>query len=231
MTESLNLVNMIADSSAEYLRDIETDDDTSSVDIRHMDLYVTHNNLLVAIGYVNSNLVWFSVTSLSDLLLSRRIYDCMKQGVFYRRVALSTLLEATGMTEKSLQTMCHVRVDGIQNDKPIFSDCIVSDSSEFSEFNGSVFADIIAIMPKRLRAAISDIGSNDDIITELEKDYQQIELLYNEGVGLDDIRRNNIHSICEKWSLAPCLKLSERATIRTTYHKICYFETNVMSSA
>ena len=70
MTSMLNLVNTMPDSKAEYLRDLIIDEDN-----RRLDLYVSHNNELIALGYEDDNLVSYLLTTTSHNILSRRIIE------------------------------------------------------------------------------------------------------------------------------------------------------------
>lgn len=225
MSALLNIANNVRDDYAQYLRDIEGYD--NSVKRRHLDVYIAHNDMLIVVGYESDNLVWVSYTRLHDLFLSRRVYDCMREGNFYRSLKLPDVLDTVGLREKDLQGMCYARLDNIELDQPVFSGCIVGEKKE-SVFTGVDFAAIVAVSAKRLKSMIANVGSDDDIISELEKDRQYVEALYNNGVGFDDNRRKKIAEISNKWRQAECLKLSERAVIRTMYRDICYYEKNVI---
>lgn len=223
MTSMLNKVNIVHDNKAEYLRDIER----SGLRHRRMDIYISHNDMMLAIGYEDGNLIWLSHTPLSDLFLSRRVFECMKEGEFYRRVKLRDVFNIVGMHERDLQTMCHVGLDNIQSEKPVFSGCITGSGSS-NKLTGIEFASIIAVLPKRLRDMIPNIGSEDEILSELEKDSQCLDELYHPGSKLDVIAKRKVDDIRSKWLNADCLKLADRAIIRTLYRKVCNFEENVI---
>lgn len=225
MTSILNKANMVHDDKAEYLRDVER----SGLKHRRMDIYVSHNDMMLAIGYEDGNLVWLSNTPLSDLFLSRRVFECMKEGEFYRRVKLKDVFAVLGMTQKDLQTMCHVGLDGLENEKPVFSGCITG-SGQDNRMTGTSFATIMAVLPKRLRAMIPAIGSEDEILAELEKDSQYLDELYHSDSKFDVASKRKADDIRIKWRNADCLKLIDRAVIRTLYRKVCNFEENVVNA-
>ena len=219
MASMLNLVNVLPDDMAEYLRDLDINLERCD---RRLDLYVSHNDIVVAIGYENDSLVWFSRTMLSDTLSLRRVFESMKQSYFYRRALLSDVLLSANMTIKDLQYMCNVRIENISIDKPVFSGCIVG-SCEADVMTGMDFAKAITALPEYLKASIGKIGSDDDIISKLEKDFQTLERL-RFSVEDKDERRERMTEISEKWRRAECLKLSERASIRSLYHDVCFFD-------
>lgn len=223
MTEIFNIANTVSDNDAVYL----TADENFRTDIneRRLELYVSHNDILFAFGYVNDALVWLSTNELSDLFLSRRVFESIRSSVFYRRVDFSAALKAMVLTKADLQSMCYVRLDNVNADTPVFSGCITG-SYTSERMSGVDFAEIIAVMPKRLRQTITNIGSEDEILTELEKDQQYLEAVYNRGVDLDDERRKKIQTVCEKWRGAECLKLCSRASVRMLYRNVCYFDEN-----
>lgn len=212
----LNLVNNVHDDKAEYLRNVDISTDNIR---RYLDLYVSHNDQLIAIGYENDNLVWFSQTKTSDMLLSRRIFESMRQSCFYRRVKLDDILCSVNMTLTDLQYMCYAKLDEITTDHPVFSGCIKGNDGNF--LTGLDFANIIAVLPSRLKNSIVKIGSEDDIIAELEKDRRLLDTyVLHEGKQC-----KKITEITDKWRGAECLKLCDRASVRSLYHDICYFET------
>ena len=226
LDKMLNLVNNVAESDAEYLHKSEARDAVRSASSEHrrMDLYISQSGNLTAIGYVNGNLVWFSITKVNDLFLTRRVFDCMKVGSFYRRVSLMTILDSVSVTMKDLESMCYVNAEHIEKDHPIFSGCLVSQPEQEGKepLTGTEFAKIIAVLPLRLQSAIPNIGTEDDILTELEKDYATLESLYSKSESYNPQKQQKALSICRKWRTAECLKLSERAAIRTIYHDVCY---------
>lgn len=212
MTSMLNLVNTMPDSKAEYLRDLIIDEDN-----HRLDLYVSHNNELIALGYEDDNLVWFSVTTTSDMFLSRRIFESMRESRFYRRVPLADALSAANLKEKDLEYMCYIRLDNVRTDNPVFSGCIVGNGVS-GKLTGVDFANILAVFPLRFRESITKIGSEDDIYTELEKDYQKITSLPIAS-GIESDMVSGIH---EKWHKAECVKFCARASVRGLYHDVCY---------
>lgn len=209
----LNLVNMLRDGKAQYLKEI----DNYEVGVeRHLCLYTSYKDELVAIGYEGERLVWFSRTNTSDLLLSRRIFECMKQSKFYRYATLSEVLAYENLFVSDLEHMGYTRLDKIQSDKSVFSGCIVENNFE-QKLTGIDFAAVIASLPKKMKKLISKIGSDDEIITELEKDYQIAAFFHNSGKD-----KSKIEQIRNKWAKAECLKYSDRASIRSIYYDICY---------
>lgn len=224
MTSMLNKANIIHDDKAEYLRDIER----SGLRHRRMDIYISHAGMMLAIGYEDDDLVWISHTPISDTFLSRRVFECMKEGQFYRRVTLNDVFSILGIMQKDLQTMCYVGLDYIENDKPVFSGCITG-AGQTEKLTGVDFAMIMASLPKKLKAIVPTIGTEDEIFTELEKDSQFLDDLYNADRAFGEISKRKAAEIREKWLKADCLKLVDRAVIRTLYRKVCNFEENVVN--
>lgn len=223
MTEVFNMANLVSDESAVYL--VSDENFRTDINERHLDMYISHNDVLFAFGYVNDALVWLSTTNLSDSFLSRRVFECVRCGSFYRRVEFSTALDTMNLTRTDLQAMCYVRLDGITADEPVFTGCIVG-SYTSGRMSGIDFADIIAVMPKRLRQSIVNIGTEDEILTELEKDQQCLDAIYNRGIALDKDSCDKIYSICDKWREAECLKFCSRASVRMLYRNVRYFADN-----
>ncbi|MCR5166748.1 MAG: hypothetical protein K6C13_05965 [Oscillospiraceae bacterium] len=217
MEAMLNLANNIPEDEAVKL--VET-----SVEYRTMDLYFAHNGMLVAFGYVNGDLVWFSYTSIRDTFLSRRIFDCMKFGKFYRRVTVERALATAGLVEESLLSMCHARISNIEEDYPVFTGCVeVRANSENSQpMTGDDFAEIAAALPDKLRQFVSKVGSDDDIIMNLEADYQTLEELYKPDESISDQKQQIVHDIVDKWAQVDFLKMAERAAIRSLYKDVRY---------
>ena len=86
------------------------------------------------------------------------------------------------------------------------------------KLTGVDFANILAVFPLRFRESITKIGSEDDIYTELEKDYQKITSLPIAS-GIESDMVSGIH---EKWHKAECVKFCARASVRGLYHDVCY---------
>lgn len=225
----LNLLNILPENEAEYLYNKDEDrafiQQSEAEANRHMDMYVAQNGNLTAIGYLDNNLVWFSVTRINDLFFTRRVFDCMKVGSFYRRATFDKALSTASVTARDLEFMCHIGIQHMERDHPTFSGCLVSQSEQEdgNALTGIDFAKIIAVLPMRLSSAIPQIGSEDDIITELEKDYATLESLYSSDSDPYEPSKNmTALTICNKWRSVECLKMSGRAAIRTLYHDICY---------
>jgi len=216
MATMLNLINHIPDSMAEYLRDVDTDEHTNE---RRMDLFISYNGMLITFGYCNDSLVWFSCTSLSDGFNSRRIFECMRQGVFYRRVKYEDVLAYANVTEKDIGFMYHISLDNVQTDTPLFS----YDISLPSPPTGLDFANTMMSVFIHLTNLGKDLGSDNDILIELSKDQQYANALYNNGLGFDDKRRLQLIDIYNKWQKRSFLTLSNRASIRSAYYDICEF--------
>lgn len=209
----LNHVNMLSDTKAQYLKEI----DNYNMDAeRHLCLYTSYKDELIAIGYEGEQLVWFSRTDTNDLLSSRRIFECMKQSKFYRYAALSEVLAYEKLFVSDLEHMGYTRLDNIQSAKPVFSGCIVGNRFE-QNMTGTDFAAVMISLPNEMKKLITKIGSDDEIIVELEKDYQIAAFFYNSGKD-----KSKIEQIRNKWTKAECLKYSNRASIRSRYYDICY---------
>ncbi len=220
-TNMLNLINNVSEDDAKYL--YKNSDEKIIDNHRSMDLYFAHNGVMAALGYLNGKLVWFSYTGLRDKLLSRRIFDCMKFGAFYRETSLDTALAAAGMTSSDLQKMCHAHVEHLENNQPIFTGCISSSTENREEaMTGVEFADSVISVPASLKAIVPLVGTDDDIIAHLEKDYQLLEALYGKNEGFSPQKQQQAKQISAKWQNVDCLKMADRAAIRTLYYKVRY---------
>lgn len=227
LDQMLNLLNNIPEEDADYLYGKgETPEETRlAAENRSMDLYISQNGNLTAIGFIDGNLVWLSITRINDLFLTRRVFDCMKVGGFYRKVSFDTALTALSVTTKDLENMCHVNIQHLEHAHPVFSGCLVNQTKRDGDdaLTGTEFAKILAVLPMRLRSLIPQIGAEDDILAELEKDYAALEALYpSNDAAYNPEKHDMAVAICSKWQSAECLKLSDRARIRTLYHDICY---------
>ena len=218
--DMLNFINTLSDDMAEYLKDAEC---LTTENHRRIDLFVSHKDELFVFGYLNDDLVWFSRSSLNDTFLSRRIFECIKQSVFYRKADIEDVMREANITADDLYGMCGASLDAVETDKPVFSGCISNDNN-IDVVHGMDFANFIAVVPKRLREMINDIGTENDILSALDADYQELETLYGNGVDCDDTCKDTIRSICNKWRDAECLKLCRRASVRTQYIDICHFD-------
>lgn len=216
----LNLMNRIGENDAEHL----SREKKSSNVKRTMDLYFTHTNMLVALGYFDDDLVWFSYSSLSDVFLSRRVFETMKHGWFYRKAPLDKALATAGMLERDLEYMCYAHIDSLEQRFPVFSGCISlpEPDENKSSFAGVDFAQVAAVCPERLRTAIKQIGTEDDIAVVLADDFKNLENLYDVGEAHSYRKQQEAKRICDKWRNAVCLKMSERAFVRTLYHDVLY---------
>lgn len=245
MSTLLNFVNRVSDEDAIYLYNradedsadkskdsTETSETVFSSASRRLVLFISHNSYLVTFGYINDALVWFSNTPVSDTLLTRRIFDCVKVGAFYRKVEPETVLNLVGMTQRDLYGMCRTDVISLENDHPLFSGSIVSQPPQNNQpaLTGVEFANLIAVMPQRFKSMIGNIGTDDDILAELEKDYKRlVALSHAEPVDAENNSRYTGNNYCykealairDKWSKAECLKMADRAAIRTLYCDIC----------
>lgn len=220
-TNMLNLINNVSEDDAMYL--CKNPDEKITDNYRTMDLYFAHNDVMAALGYLNGKLVWFSYTGLRDKFLSRRVFDCMKFGTFYRETTLDTALAAAGMTLEDLQKMCYAHVEHLEQNQPVFSGCITSSTENREEaMTGVEFADSIIGVPASLKAIVPLVGATDDIITELEKDYQFLEALYGVNESFNPVKQQQAKQISAKWQRVDCLKMADRAAIRTLYVKVRY---------
>ncbi len=219
MAVMLNILNKVHEDEAIRM----SKEEVEAYKHRSMDLYFTHNNMLVTFGYLNGNQVWFSYTNLDDVFLSRRIFDCMKFGAFYRKTDLDTALSVSGMIKSDLLGMCHAAVTHLEDNHPIFTGSIISkEPTDDKPMTGVDFSQIVISVPQCLRSHIPDIGEDDDIITALEEDYQRLEALYADNEAYSEAKRREAEAICKRWADADCLKLSNRAVIRTLYRDVRY---------
>ena len=236
MSTVLNLINTISDEETERLYEpIDDDSDKQSgesqvqpihrVEHRRLVLFISHTHDLVAFGFLNENLVWFSYTKTDDLFLSRRIFDCMKVSAFYRKTTPERALAAAGLIQRDLLSMCRVDALDIEKSNPVLTGCItIQPSDDKSDMTGEDFAKLIAVCPTRLESNISNIGTIDDILLELEKDYQKLESLYDNDKISSQEKNNKATALCDKWRRAVCLNMSDRATLRDLYRDVCYYE-------
>lgn len=212
MTNALNLVTTISELQTRRLED----EDLSCGNERTMDLYFSHNGRLTVFGFFNSKLVWFSYTSLSDVFLSRRIFDCMKFGAFFHEADRDKALATVGLKESDIQKMCKAHVDHVQFDIPDFTGCMLLNPSEdMTVVTGEDFAEMAKIIPDMLRQSVDNVGTDDVILEELEKDYQVLEAVAESNTSV-------IFRINNKWKMVECLKMSKRAAIRELYYKVIY---------
>ena len=72
----LNLVNNVSVDKATHLI-------TPVADTRRLDLYISHNNVLIVLGYENDRCVWLSQTETTDELSARRIFDSLRHDRFF----------------------------------------------------------------------------------------------------------------------------------------------------
>lgn len=233
MNTLLNYVNRVSDTDATYLYNYANreDNDADAFETvflsknRRLVLFISHNRYLVAFGFVSNALVWFSYTPVSDILLTRRVFDCMKIGAFYRKVEPEIVLNLVGMAQRDLYRMCRTDVIKLEDAHPIFSGSIVSQPPTENQppLTGVEFANLIAVMPQRFENMIASIGTDDDIIIELEKDFKRLTALSSGSVGSeDDYCYKEAMTIRDKWRKAECLNMAERATIRGLYGDICW---------
>lgn len=234
MSALLNLINTISDEDTERL--YETVDKNSekspnetqqqpirSAEHRRLVLFISHAHDLVAFGFLNENLVWFSYTKTDDMFLSRRIFDCMKVGAFYRKTTPECALASAGLIQRDLLSMCRIDVLNIEESEPVMKGC-VSIQQDNGSMTGEDFAKFIAVCPTRLESNIANIGTIDDILLELEKDYQKLESLYDDDKISSQEKNNKASALCAKWSKAICLNMSDRAMLRNLYRDVCYYE-------
>lgn len=236
MSVLLNLINTISDEETERLyetvdRKSENTSDEERKPIirveehRRLVLFISHAHDLVAFGFSNENLVWFSYTKTDDLFLSRRVFDCMKVGAFYRKATPERALAAAGLIQRDLYGMCRIDVLNVEKPTPVLTGCItVQPQDEKSAMTGEDFAKLIAVLPGRLETGIANIGEIDDILLELEKDYQKLECLYDDDKIPIQEKNNKATALCERWRRAVCLNMSDRAVLRNLYRDVCYYE-------
>ena len=218
----LNLLNELAEDKIEVLSKSSRDPDSLEIiERRRLDIYVSHTGEMISFGYGGDDLVWFSRTPTTDLLITRRIYDCMMVGVYYRKTTVDTIITAAGIKQEDLDAMCFVCIDQIQTGQPEFSGCLVGKIENGGNIiAGENIAKYMAVLPQRLKAAIPKIGQSDDIHAALQKDYKALESLKLSNVPDLEKGRRAVN-ICTKWQRLQCLKMSERASIRSLYHKVC----------
>lgn len=213
MNKMLNLVNNVSENDAEYLYKVNDICDNTK-QRRRMNCYIAQTGCLLALGYLNNDLVWLSSTSINDLFLTRRIFDCMKVGEFYRKTTIDKALFTIGMIPRDLEMMCHVGVNDIETEHVVFTGCVSNSNISESVMTGVEFAKLMAVLPLRLKKAIEAVGADDDIFDALEKDLGILSSFSGPNQTAADI--------CNKWRSVECLKLSDRAAIRTYYHSVCY---------
>lgn len=231
----LNLVSRVRDEHAELLNEndsqqnnqnsvVESVEHSPLSDYRRLTLYISHKNDLVTFGYVNSNLVWFSFTKTSDLLSTRRIFDTLKVGSFFRKTTINEVLPLVGMTMNDIRGMCRIDVDDVSKAHPVISGCVqvtMSDDNDKS-FTGVDFAEFIDVLPNRLKSNIGNVGTFEDIMSALNKDFDTLESLYDSDSEYNDIAYKQAAVICNKWRGVSCLNMSDRASLRSLYKSVCY---------
>lgn len=209
----LNLVNTISEHNTSLLPDSENKN-------RSADIYISHNEELVVIGYENNALVWFSRTQLFDMFLSRRVFESLKQGQFCRQVKLDDILSASNLTKVDLDYMCYFELDYVNTDSPVLSGCL-EDMPNCIGLTGLDFADLVIELYQSVKDLINSIGTTDDFLIELNNDYQSLQTF---DVLKSDMRYSReMDVICNKWRDAEFVKLSDRATIRKLYYDVCHF--------
>ena len=221
MTSVLNLVTKIKD--AETLDVFETE-------TRKFVLYLSYRYDAVIFGYVNDNLVFCCNTKTNDMLSIRRAYDCVKAGSFYHKTSLDTMLDYMGLVVCDLQNMCYIQIDDIISDNPRWSGCFVPNINDICMLS-ITFAEYIAVLPQRLKDAIKQIGSDDDILAELEADFEFLQKLYGPNEPFDFNKYQQAIAICDKWGRVGCLHMSDRATIRKLYRDVCFHDASIFANS
>lgn len=177
-------------------------------DKRRMDLYVSYDGVLTAIGYENDCLVWFSQVRLSDVLSLRRVFESMRWSEFYRYVGLADILSSVNLTEDDLNTRWHMFLTDVEKDAA----ALTGSSAVYTYIrSGSEFAHIISHILTRLKEQISQLGSENDILINMERD---LGMIANVDTSQDTL------STVLPWLCEDYLKVSRRASIRETYCKL-----------
>lgn len=214
MTPVLNLVTKVKD--VETLPSFETEK-------RSLVFYLSHKQDVVILGYINEFLVFFGMTKTEDILSVRRSYDCIKSGGFFNTTSLENMLNFVNYKPCDLEDMAQVLIDDMTADTPVWAGCFIPQRKD-ANMSSIMFAEYMAVLPQRLKASIATIGSNDDIIAELESDYEILQNLYAEDETYNFDKYQKAIKISNKWSNVGCLHLSERASIRFLYRRILFHE-------
>lgn len=205
----LNIINNIGDEHTLCLKASEDGDK------RRIDLFISYDNILTVIGYENNRLVWFSRTVATDILSSRRVFESMRWSEFYRSVSFADALASVDLTPDDLVRMWHAQLDNLETDSVLFSG-----RGAVQKFiqSGIDFANFVSHLLKTLRSKLSQFGSDDDILSDIEHDLKII----------DDAYRKNEHTCSDeameltaKWLDSDFIKISARGSVREAYQEIC----------
>lgn len=202
----LNLVNTIPDDKAVYLPKQEDTADVAGK--RRMDLYISYDGVLTTIGYEDGQLVWFSQVRLSDILSLRRVFESMRWSEFYRYVSLADVLSSVNLTEDDLNSEWHMLLTDIETDAA----ALTRRSAVYTHIHsGLEFAHIISRVLNQLKAQISLLGSENDILIGLE---HSLDLINAADASQDTLLQ------VSPWLDADYLKVSRRVSIREAYCKL-----------
>ena len=214
------------DENGDYVFD-ENDSPISIFDneCRNIAFFISHRRDLVSLGYINQELVWFSLTKTDDLLHTRRIFDSMKVAVFYRSTDLDTALSMAGMVPRDLETMVPFMVSDVQNEEFMFS---TTSKNTMMTMTGDEFSAYIQRLPYRLQENITKVyGDTDDLLLKLKVDFEKLQLLYEPGEAFDIKKYRQAAPICESWRKCAFIGMSERPTVRALYSKVCRHKAGV----
>lgn len=180
---------------------------------RQLELYISHDNVLVVLGYENGRCVWFSKTETTDVLSSRRIFDSLRHEHFYRVVSPSDALATVNLTFHDLSYYWHASLANIETDAAAL--CSLSVVHE-PIVSGTDFAQFVLELIDNLSSRIAQIGAENDILIDLRSDCDYVRSICEKRTKVTQ----HTVEICKKCIRNDCIKLCKRVSVRESYYEL-----------
>ena len=181
---------------------------------RRLDLYISHNNVLIVLGYENGHCVWLSKTETTDVLSSRRIFDSLRHEHFYRYVSPSDALATVNLTFDDLSYYWQASLTDVESGSASLRSLSVTHDPITS---GSDFAQFVSELSDSFSIRIAEIGSESDILIDLRNDCEHVRAVCENHAAVT----HRMIEICKKCIRNDCIKLCKRVSVREAYHELC----------
>ena len=203
----LNLVNNVSVDKATHLI-------TPVADTRRLDLYISHNNVLIVLGYENDCCVWLSQTETTDELSARRIFDSLRHDRFFRYVMPVDALATINLTFDDLSYFWKASIVNVEADAALLNSQSVVHEPIVS---GADFARFVSELSDSFPMRIAEIGSENDILIDLRKDCEHVRAICEKR---ENVTQHTV-DICKKCIHNDFINLCKRVSVRETYHELC----------
>jgi hypothetical protein len=207
---NLNLVSLVESATQLSKEDLQNP--------KSLTLYISHRGEVISVGRLGRKIVFMSYTAHDNLLSSRRIFEAMQDGTFFRYInEPSEGLSKSLVSFDETNQMARVVLFGFETGEFQLEGCLNFDLSK-AKLNGVVFGSIVNNLIEEITHGHKI--NTDKMINRLEGVLKRLGSLAADKSLTDKQRREMAFAIAKDWLERDELFLSKRPRVRQLYAMI-----------